>query len=128
MTNYLYKGFPAQLIQQYATGLALIRVSGAKKTVSLKELAVATNRVTKVSGGSAKSVATEERPKIEKVNINELTQSGLIDLPTIGSASARTILSNKPENGYQDIDELKLINNKLNRVDWGVVEERVSFA
>lgn len=70
-------------------------------------------------------IATSESTK--KPNINDLTFSDLVDLKGVGRSSAKKIIENKPVGGYNSIEQLQGLNSELTRLDWGVVENQISF-
>lgn len=71
--------------------------------------------------------ANEEIPNPTSVNINQVSFTEMHkSLPGIGRASAKKILSNKPLNGYQDLDELKELNQDL-AINWDELKEVLVF-
>lgn len=73
------------------------------------------------------AVLFDTEAEVEKPNINELTFSDLVDLKGVGRASAKKIIENKPSEGYKTLEQLKALNDEINRLDWNVVAEQVSF-
>ena len=60
----------------------------------------------------------DEIPNPTSVNINQVSFTELHkSLTGIGRASAKKILANKPLNGYQNLDELKELNQDL-AINW----------
>lgn len=131
--SYTYKGMPCKVLNRYEGGLWLIDVSGARKTVNKTDVSEAKNKLIKANTPASRK--DSELPTLElgvesksdKVNVNNSDISQLSAITSIGIASARVIIQNKPKNGYESMEQLESLNHELNRVKWEVVAEEVSF-
>jgi DNA uptake protein ComE-like DNA-binding protein len=62
------------------------------------------------------------------IYINEVVDPKvLVELPTIGTTSAKKIIERKPDGGYKNMDELIFINHDLNRTDWDALKTLIKF-
>lgn len=57
---------------------------------------------------------------IAKLNLNTATQSELVSLPTIGTATAKRIIASRP---YQDLQQVK---ERHPAIDWEIVSDLVA--
>jgi len=136
--TYTYQGVPCEVTARFSGDLVQIKVSGEVKTVNKTQVIENANKVVvlnqqKVSTTADTTTATRpNEPSLfaltdEKLNINEATQAEIAELKGIGKLSARTIIKNKPEGGYQDIEQLKSLNTILERINWDLIEPTITF-
>jgi DNA uptake protein ComE-like DNA-binding protein len=121
-----YKGIPCEVRCEFDNGLVQILVSGEVITVNGKDIQSNNNKVVVINNPKAEQ-PTIQLGDIGKLSINNATLEEIAGLKGVGKVSARKILSNKPDGGYTDIEQLKSLNIDLDRIDWDVVESQVVF-
>lgn len=139
MAKYIYKGKEVQLVpgQQFTDGWnvyypedtenggTIMRIHKAippgQEGTNLQVIGDDTP-ITAIVGGKQEEILNPTSVNINNVTFTEMHKS----LPGIGRASAKVILSNKPSNGYQDIEELKSLNRELN-VNWDELKSILVF-
>jgi DNA uptake protein ComE-like DNA-binding protein len=137
-STYTYQGVPCEVTARFSGDLVQIRVSGEIRTVNKTQVVENTNKVVVLNQQKTATQSTDaaitrpNEPSLfaltdEKLNINEATQAEIAELKGIGKLSARTIIKNKPEGGYQDIEQLKSLNTILERINWDLIEPTITF-
>lgn len=121
-----YKGIPCEVRAEYDNGLVQIFVSGEVMTVNGKDIQSNNNKVVVINNPKAEQ-PTIQLGDIGKLSINNATLDEIAGLKGVGKVSARKIVSNKPDGGYTDIEQLKSLNIELDRIDWDVIESQISF-
>lgn len=122
-----YKGIPCTIRCEFDNGLVQIAVSGEVMTVNGKDVQRNNNKVVVIDNPTKPEQSTINLGDIAKLNINNATLDGIAGLKGIGKVSARKIISNKPNGGYVDIEQLKSLNIELDRIDWDVTASQVVF-
>lgn len=122
-----YKGIPCTIRCEFDNGLVQIAVSGEVMTVNGKDVQRNNNKVVVIDNPTKPEQSTINLGDIAKLNINNATLDDLAGLKGIGKVSARKIISNKPNGGYVDIEQLKSLNIELDRIDWDVTASQVVF-
>jgi len=122
-----YKGIPCTIRCEFDNGLVQVEVSGEVITVNGKDVQRNNNKVVVIDNPTKAEQSTISLGDITKLNINNATLDDIAGLKGVGKVSARKIISNKPNGGYVDIEQLKSLNIELDRIDWDVIASQVLF-
>lgn len=79
---------------------------------------------------SSDSPHVEETKETElTLNINTATYSTIREMlgVGIGRVTPKAFISNRPTDGYKDIDEMKLLNKTLSNINWEEIEKKIAF-
>lgn len=122
-----YKGIPCTIKCEFDNGLVQIEISGEVMTVNGKDVQRNNNKVVVIDNPSKSEQSAIDLGDITKLNINDATLDEVAALKGVGKVSARKIVSNRPEGGYVDIEQLKALNIELDKINWDALESLVTF-